>query len=104
MNDKIYWYSFNNDGTDVLENWPYYKEWMSYSRWAEDVEGKALHTLKLAVAQLLADFDDDKNATFDGTDMTKRGQMENLLSMMGGGLAEEEASDKNRVAKRKRNK
>ena len=74
MNDNMHWHSMLNDGTNAVENWPYYRQYMVYKDWFEEIEKKALNTLKVAIAQLLADFDDDKkNPVFDGTNMTKRG-------------------------------
>ena len=55
-----------------------------YKNWFDGIEDKALGTLKVAVAQLLAEFDNESNKTFDGEDLTKRGQMEKLLSMIEG--------------------
>ena len=51
-----------NDGTETLENWPYYREYMVYKSWFEEVEHKAIDTLKMAVAKLLANFDDQENS------------------------------------------
>ena len=50
--DYQYWQTLaSSDGApDALENWPYYREYMAYKTWFEQVEDKALHTLKLAVA------------------------------------------------------
>ena len=73
--DQQYWHSMLNDGTETLENWPYYREYMVYKSWFEEVEDKALNTLKGAVAKLLSDFDDQENSKYyDGGDLTKRGQ------------------------------
>ena len=63
-----------NDGTETLENWPYYREYMIYKSWFEDVELRALETLKMAVAKLLANFDDQENSKYyDGSNLTKKG-------------------------------
>lgn len=39
-----------NDGTQAVENWPYYRQYMVYKDWFDGVENRALHTLKVAVA------------------------------------------------------
>ena len=92
--DYVYWNAMiSSDGnTNPLDKWPYYREYMAYKDWFERVEDKALHTLKLAVAQLLADFGEDgdttKNPVFEGTNLTKRGQMEHLMSLIEGNTDE----------------
>ena len=63
-----------NDGTETLENWPYYREYMVYKSWFEEVEHRALDTLKGAVAKLLANFDDTVTSkSYEGGDLTKKG-------------------------------
>jgi len=80
--DHLYWHSQLNDGTDAGEEWPWYREYYLYKHWMSEIEDKALHTLKMAVAQLLSNFD---NATeFNGKGMTKRGQFEDLMSKIEG--------------------
>ena len=58
LSDYAFWHSMLNDGTDIGDNWPFLNEYHAYKTWFDGVEDKALNTLKLAVSQLLADFDD----------------------------------------------
>ena len=82
--DKVYWHSQINDGTQAVEEWPGYRLWLRYNDWYDQIEDKALGTLKVAVAQLLSEFDKEENKTYDGEDLTKRGQIETLLSLIEG--------------------
>ena len=50
LQDYQYWHSMLNDGTESIENWPYYREYMAYKHWFDQVEDKALDTLKLAIS------------------------------------------------------
>jgi len=54
-----------NDGTESVENWPFYLEYEAYKGWFDQVEDKALDTLKTAVAQLLKNFENPDNKVFD---------------------------------------
>ena len=98
--DYQYWQTMaSGDGApDALINWPYYKEYMIYKNWFERTEDKALHTLKLAVAKLLADFD-EANPEFDGKDRSKRSQLEHLMSLINEGTEVE--NDNIQAKKRK---
>ena len=80
LSDYSFWHSMLNDGTDVGENWPWLHEYNAYKHWFDGVEEKALNTLKVAVSQLLAQFDDPNNKTYDGANLTKKGQLEKLLA------------------------
>lgn len=82
LDDHIYWHSHMNDGTDAVENWPYYREYNVYKNWFSEIEDKALCTLKMAVAQLLSNF--DNQTVHDGSGQTKKGQFESLLSKIEG--------------------
>ena len=63
-----------NDGTEKgMENWPLYHEYTTYKHWFDQVEDRALGTLKTAVAKLLADFDNPTVKTYDGSNLSKRG-------------------------------
>ena len=73
-----------------------YKEYMAYQGWAERIEDKALHTLKVAVAQLLNDFEGD-NPVFDSSNQSKRGQLENLMSLVEGTESEKTSEQKEKV-------
>ena len=84
LSDRQFWHSMLNDGTESVENWPYYLEHAAYKGWFDRVEDKALDTLKRAVAQLLAQFDKKENKVFDGKKSSKRGQIEKLLTQMEG--------------------
>ena len=84
LTEYQYWHSMINDGTDTVQNWPFYKEYMGYKEWFDQIEDKAVHTLKVAVAQLLENFDKEENALYDGSDLTKRGQLESLLTKIEG--------------------
>lgn len=101
--DKQYWQTMtSSDGApDALINWPYYKEYMTYKNWLEQVEDRALHTLKLAVSKLLADFD-EKNPEFDGENMSKRRQMEQLMSLVEGLPSEQALTEKEELKSKKR--
>ena len=58
---------------------------MVYKSWFEEVEHRAIDTLKGAVAKLLANFDDQVNSKYyDGDGLTKKGQFEKILSLMEG--------------------
>lgn len=48
------------------------------------MEDRALGTLKTAVAKLLADFDNPTVKTFDGSNLSKRGQIETLMANIEG--------------------
>lgn len=84
LSDYSFWHSMLNDGTEVGDNWPFLHEYNAYKHWFDSVEDRALNTLKVAVAQLLADFDDSNNKTFDGSNMSKKGQLEQLLNTFDG--------------------
>ena len=56
-----------NDGTNAMIEWPYYHEYMVYKEWFDQIEDRALGTLKLAVAKLLKNFDEDQpTKTYSG--------------------------------------
>jgi len=63
--DYQYFHSMLNDGTNSLENWPYYREYLNYKEWCGQIEDKAIDTLKFAISKLLSDFDKE-NPVFDG--------------------------------------
>ena len=101
--DKQYQQAITSpDGApDQLENWPMYKEYMAYQSWAERIEDKALHTLKVAVAQLLNDFEGD-NPVFDSSNQSKRGQLEKLMSLVEGTESEKTSEQKKKVKSAKK--
>ena len=85
LTDHIFWHNMLNDGTEKgMENWPLQHEYTTYKHWFDQVEDRALGTLKTAVAKLLADFDDPSVKTFDGSNLTKRGQIETLMANIEG--------------------
>eukprot|EP00351_Strombidinopsis_sp_SopsisLIS2011_P005249 CAMPEP_0116872568 /NCGR_PEP_ID=MMETSP0463-20121206/3342_1 /TAXON_ID=181622 /ORGANISM="Strombidinopsis sp, Strain SopsisLIS2011" /LENGTH=168 /DNA_ID=CAMNT_0004512967 /DNA_START=55 /DNA_END=561 /DNA_ORIENTATION=- len=51
-----YWYMVLNDGLNPLESLPYYREYCGYKDWVDQIEDKALDSLKFAVNSLVADF------------------------------------------------
>ena len=79
--DYQFWHSMINDGTNSVENWPYYREYLNYKEWFDQVEDRALDTLKFAISKLLSDFDKE-HTVFDGEKKTKRAQIEGLLSLI----------------------
>lgn len=84
LSDRQFWHSMLNDGTESVENWPFYTEYVAYKGWFDNVEDKALDTLKTAVAQLLQNFEKPDNKTFNGKNKSKKQQLEKLLSQMEG--------------------
>jgi len=86
LTDQSFWHSMLNDGQveTPTHNWPYFNEYNSYKAWFDEVEDKALNTLKTAVAQLLADFDDRSMKEFSGKGQSKRAQLEKLLASFEG--------------------
>lgn len=73
LSDQEFWYSMLNDNTDNIRDWPWYKEYSAYKDWFDTIEDKALGTLKMAVAQLLAEFDKKTNKVYEAGSLTKRG-------------------------------
>jgi hypothetical protein len=47
-----------NEGTLPSDSLPYYKQLVAYRDFAAGIEEKAIHTLKMTVERLLADFED----------------------------------------------
>lgn len=56
MEEYFYWYQVLNDGLNPYDNLPYFREYAGYKDWADEVEDKALDSLKFAVNSLLHDF------------------------------------------------
>ena len=50
LSTHIYWHNMLNDGTEPLENWPFFEEYHAYKSWFDEIEDKALDTLKTAIA------------------------------------------------------
>ena len=93
-----YWHSHMNDGTDKgFDNWPYYKEYLAYKEWYDQIEDKSLHTLKVAVAQLLDDFDTKDYVLYEGNEKTKKTQLESLLAKI---IGEEKLIDEEEELRR----
>ena len=87
-----------NDGTDKgFDNWPYYKEYLAYKEWYDQIEDKSLHTLKVAVAQLLDDFDTKDYVEYEGNEKTKKTQLESLLAKI---IGEEKLIDEEEELRR----
>jgi hypothetical protein len=49
LEDKIYWYRVRNDGQHLYDAFPYAMEFEAYKLWADEIEAKALDTLKFAI-------------------------------------------------------
>ena len=52
-----------------------------------------MHTLKLAVAQLLADFEQE-NPVYDASNLSKRSQIDHLMSLVEGTESEKDSQAK----------
>jgi len=60
IDDKVYWYRVLNDGRHLFDAFPYAMEYEAYKLWADQIEDKALDTLKFAINQLLMEIEDSK--------------------------------------------
>lgn len=53
VDDTMYWYGLYNEGKNPFENLPYYRDYIGYKDWADNIEERALDSLKFAVNSLL---------------------------------------------------
>lgn len=69
---REYWHRALNDGRapGVEENWPMRVEYHAYKDWADQIQAKALDTLKYTVGRLLVDFEDDEKVNNVVKDLT----------------------------------
>ena len=72
---RDYWYRLYNDGYTPIDGLHYQNHWENYKAWMEELEDKALDTLKMAVDMLLIKAREDK-VTHDSTNKTKTDQLE----------------------------
>jgi len=57
-----YWFRVLNGGILPADSLPYYKQLVSYKDFVEQIESRALNTLKLTVQRLILDFENHDNA------------------------------------------
>ena len=79
-----HWYRAINDGWSKLDTIPYVNRMNAYKEWMEEIEDRALDTLKQAINQLLITFEEKDNIkTYKKTKgSTKREQIEELMSLL----------------------
>jgi hypothetical protein len=56
-----YWFRVLNGGILPTDSLPYYKQLVAYKDWVEQIESKALDTLKLTVQRLILDFENNES-------------------------------------------
>ena len=49
---------YNDGKCDNLENWPMTVEYFAYKKWSDNIQSKAMETLRFTVNRLLLDFED----------------------------------------------
>ena len=86
---REYWHRVVNDGrAKQLDNWPMRVEYHAYKAWADQIQGKALDTLKYTVTRLLLDFEDNKEVGNTVVDFApeakepKRKSLNRLLTLL----------------------
>lgn len=82
-NRDFWWRFFNNNQVTPMEKWPKKVEYEMYKDWADDVEAKAIDTLRNCLAQLILSLKEDKKVSpkfAKGT--TKHEKLEYLMTLL----------------------
>ena len=73
--DREYWHRLVNDGrAKNMDNWPMRVEYHAYKDWADQIQGKAMDTLKYTVTRLLLDFEDNQEVGNTVVDFAPEGK------------------------------
>ena len=73
-----YWYRMYNDGYSEFDSLFYRDNWLSYKAWMEELEDKAMDTLRMAIDMLLIRAR-EKTVEYDDDGASKSQQLESLL-------------------------
>jgi hypothetical protein len=58
--EQEYWFRVMNDGMCPLDSFPYAREFSAYKEWADQIESKAVDTLRTCINKLLIEAKDEK--------------------------------------------
>ena len=58
--EQEYWFRVMNDGMCPLDSLPYAREFTAYKEWADQIESKAVDTLRMCIDKLLLEAKSEK--------------------------------------------